>query len=276
MVYRGMNIGTGKPTPEVLARYPHHLVDILDPAEAYSAGQFVRDAKRSIEQIRSRGKLPLLVGGTMLYFRALRRGLADLPGADTAVRARIDEQGEARGWPSMHAELAGIDPVAAARIRPNDAQRIQRALEVYQLTGRPLSEIQAATTPDPNLKFIALAWSPSDRELLYAGIELRFQHMMAAGLLQEVGALHARGDLHERLPAMRSVGYRQLWEHLNGASPLDSAVQRAIIATRQLARRQLIWLRSESELQWIDSLDSDSFDRIESQVVSICLDRSPY
>lgn len=277
MVYRGLDIGTGKPTPDVLARHPHHLVDILDPSQTYSAGQFVRDARRAIDDIRARGKVPLLVGGTMLYFRALRHGLAELPSADPQLRSRIDAEGAERGWPVMHAHLAAVDPRAAARIQPNDAQRIQRALEVFHLTGRPLSEIQAqATTADPTLKFAAYAWVPGDRERLYRGIEARFERMMAAGLLDEVRHLYARGDLHERLPAIRSVGYRQLWEHLAGAVTLESAVHRAVVATRHLARRQLIWLRSENDLDWFDALDSTAVARIQRQVASLCLETTPY
>jgi tRNA dimethylallyltransferase len=277
MVYRGLDIGSGKPPPDMLARYPHHLVDILDPLESYSAGQFVRDARRAIDDIHARGKVPLLVGGTMLYFRALRRGLAELPTADAQTRAEIDAQGAARGWPAMHAVLAEVDARAASRIQPNDAQRIQRALEVFRLTGRPLSEIQAATPlPDPSLRFSAIAWVPGDRERLYAGIEARFHRMMAAGLLEEVRRLYQRGDLHDRLPAIRCVGYRQLWEHFAGVDALESAVQRAVVATRHLARRQLIWLRSESELDWVDSLDSAATAHIQRQLASLCSEATPY
>lgn len=257
MVYRGMNIGTGKPPPEVLERYPHRLVDILDPSQAYSAGQFVRDARVAIEEAHRSGRLPVLVGGTMLYFRALRHGLADLPSADPATRAQIDREAGARGWPALHGDLALIDPKAAARIQPNDAQRIQRALEVYRLTGKTLTELHAKPQPtEPGVQFFAYAWVPGDRERLHAAIEGRFDRMMKDGLLDEVRALHARGDLHADLPAIRSVGYRQLWEHLQGNEALESAIRRAIFATRQLARRQLIWLRSEVDLRWIDALES--------------------
>ena len=256
MVYRGMDIGTGKPPRDVLQRHPHHLVDILDPLQAYSAGQFVRDARTAIDDIRARGKLPLLVGGTMLYFRALRRGLANMPSADPAVRAAIDGEAALRGWAAMHAELAAIDPQAARRIQPNDAQRIQRALEVHRLTGKTLTELHAAQPANPDLTFAAYAWAPSDRERLYAAIEQRFHSMMRAGLLEEVRKLYERGDLRADLPAIRCVGYRQLWEHLSGKDALDSAIQRAIFATRHLARRQLIWLRSEPDIQWLDALDS--------------------
>jgi tRNA dimethylallyltransferase len=258
MVYRGMNIGTGKPSTEILRRHPHHLVDILDPSQAYSAGQFVRDARRAIDEIRARGKLPLLVGGTMLYFRALRRGLADLPAADPQVRAAIDAEAAQRGWPALHADLASIDPQSARRIQPNDAQRIQRALEVHRLTGRTLTELHAVPPANGNLEFAAYAWVPSERERLYAAIESRLHAMMHAGFLDEVRALYARGDLHADLPSIRCVGYRQLWEHLRGRDTLESALQRAIFATRHLARRQLIWLRAEPDIRWLDALESDS------------------
>ena len=269
MVYRGMDIGTGKPAPEVLRRHPHHLVDILDPLQAYSAGQFVRDARQAIDGIRARGKLPLLVGGTMLYFRALRRGLADMPAADPRVRAAIDAEAALRGWPAMHAELAALDPTSARRIQPNDAQRIQRALEVHRLTGKTLSELHAAQSTDADLTFAAYAWVPGDRERLYAAIEQRFRAMMHAGLLTEVRKLYARGDLHADLPAIRSVGYRQLWEHLSGRDTLDSAIQRAIFATRHLARRQLIWLRSEPDIQWLDALESSAADHMEHAITQL-------
>jgi len=269
MVYRGMDIGTGKPSPEVLRRHPHHLVDILDPLQAYSAGQFVRDARQAIDEIRARGKLPLLVGGTMLYFRALRRGLADMPAADPNVRAAIDAEATLRGWPAMHAQLAGLDPVSAKRIQPNDAQRIQRALEVHRLTGKTLTELHAAQPTNADLTFAAYAWVPSDREQLYAAIERRFHAMMHAGLLTEVRKLYARGDLHADLPAIRSVGYRQLWEHLCGRDTLDSAIQRAIFATRHLARRQLIWLRAEPGIQWFDALDSSAAAHMEHAITQL-------
>lgn len=257
MVYRGMDIGTGKPPREVLARHPHRLVDILDPSQAYSAGQFVRDAKVAIAQAHEHSRLPVLVGGTMLYFRALRRGLAEMPSADPDTRAQLDREAAERGWTALHRDLAAIDPKAAARIQPNDAQRIQRALEVFRLTGKTLSELHATEQPPaPDVRFFAYAWVPGEREHLYAAIEARFHRMMKQGLLEEVRALYARGDLHADLPAIRSVGYRQLWEHLQGDEALESAVQRAIFATRHLARRQLIWLRSERDVQWIDALDS--------------------
>lgn len=277
MVYRSMDIGTGKPSREVLRQYPHHLVDILDPAQAYSAGQFVRDAYRAIDEIRARGKCPLLVGGTMLYFRALRRGLAEMPQADAHVRSAIDAEAAQRGWPALHAELAVIDPTAAARIHPTDAQRIQRALEVHRLTGSTLTGLHASAKPmRPDLSFVAFAWSPGDRSRLYEGIERRFERMMRDGLLKEVKRLYERGDLHAKLPAVRSVGYRQLWEHLSGDEPLNSAVQRAIFATRHLARRQLVWLRSETDLQWVDALESTARAHMEETLSALTSYAAPY
>lgn len=267
LVYRGLDIGTGKPPPDVLRRYPHHLVDILDPSAAYSAGQFVRDALAAIAAIQARGRLPLLVGGTMLYFRALRQGLAELPEANPGVRAEIDAQAQAEGWPAMHRQLAEIDPVAAARIQPNDSQRIQRALEVFRISGRTLTEHHAATAvPDPTLEFVPYAWVPADRERLYDAIARRFHAMMDAGFLEEVRGLHQRGDLHARLPAIRSVGYRQLWEFLEGGVRLDDAVRDAILATRHLARRQLVWLRADRDVKWMDALESDATAQIERDV----------
>jgi tRNA dimethylallyltransferase len=271
LVYRGMDIGTGKPSAELLRRHPHHLVDILDPSQPYSAGRFIRDARRAIDDIHARGKMPLLVGGTMLYFRALRRGLADMPPADELTRRQIDEQASRLGWAAMHAELARIDPRAAQRIQPKDAQRIQRALEVHRLSGKTLSEWHAATTPPAaDLAFTAYAWAPTDRQRLYAGIETRFREMLKAGFLEEVRALQARGDLHAELPALRAVGYRQLWEHLHGGDDFESAIQRAIHATRHLARRQLIWLRSESGLQWVDALESGADAQMQRALAALC------
>lgn len=275
MVYRGLDIGTGKPSRELLERYPHRLVDILDPLESYSAGQFVRDALVAIESAHAQGRLPVLVGGTMLYFRALRHGIAPMPSADPVVRAAIDREAGQLGWPALHQALASIDPKAAARIQPNDGQRIQRALEVFRLTGKPLSEWHAAAQPPmPNVRFSTYVWAPSNRERLHAAIETRFDGMMRAGLLDEVRALYERGDLHRDLPAIRSVGYRQLWEHLQDGVPLDSAVQRAIFATRQLARRQFIWLRSERDVSWIDTLEGSANALIEQALDSVLNERS--
>ena len=259
MVYRGMDIGTGKPSADILQQHPHHLVDILDPAQSYSAGQFVRDALRAISDIHARGRVPLLVGGTMLYFRALRHGLAELPQADPQVRATIDAEAAQQGWPALHAQLTSIDPIAATRIQPNDGQRIQRALEVFRLSGRTMTDLHAATAlPDPSLTFASYASMPGDRDRLYQSIAARFETMMAMGLMEEVATLHQRGDLHSRLPAIRCVGYRQLWEHLEGVVSRNQSVENAVLATRHLARRQLVWLRADQQTRWIDALESDA------------------
>ncbi|WP_240901144.1 tRNA (adenosine(37)-N6)-dimethylallyltransferase MiaA [Thioalkalivibrio sp. XN8] len=251
LVYREMDIGTAKPSPALRAETPHHLVDLVDPAETYSAGRFRREALAAMTAIRARGRVPLLTGGTMMYFRALQRGLAELPPADPALRVELDRQAAAHGWPALHARLAVVDPVAASRIQPGDSQRIQRALEVWQLAGRPLSELQAAgDSPLEGWRLLKLALAPPDRAALHARIEQRFRDMMAAGLLAEVERLHARGDLHAGLPSIRAVGYRQLWRAVAGECELDRAVADAITATRRLAKRQMTWLRAESELHW--------------------------
>ena len=242
-VYRGMDIGTAKPSATDRAAVPHHLIDIRDPADPYSAADFVRDATVVIRQIRVRGKLPLLVGGTMLYAKALRDGLADLPSADPKLRAQIEAEASELGWPSLHARLAKVDPATAARLKPNDSQRIQRALEVYETAGVPMSEL-VIPDPTPRLKLPTIALLPPDRASLHARIEKRFNAMLAAGLLDEVRVLHARGDLHPNLPSMRSVGYRQAWRFLDGQCTLEEFRQEAIAATRQLAKRQMTWLRS--------------------------------
>jgi tRNA dimethylallyltransferase len=271
LVYRGMDIGTGKPDRDTLARVPHHLVDILDPSEPYSAGQFVRDAVRLMADIHARGKVPLLVGGTMLYFRALTRGMAVLPEADPATRAEIEAEAREQGWPALHAQLEAVDPVAATRILVNDSQRIQRALEVFRLTGQPLSQWQAATQPPaPDLIFHRVAWGPSNREQLYERIERRFHAMLAAGFLDEVRRLFARKDLDPELPALRAVGYRQLWSHVAQNTSLEEAVSEGILATRHLARRQLIWLRKEPDTEWMDSLDSAASARIKEFMARVC------
>jgi tRNA dimethylallyltransferase len=253
-VYRGMDIGTSKPSAAVRARVPHHLVDICDPTERYSAGRFRRDALELIAAIRARGRVPLLVGGTMLYFRALLRGIAPLPEANPALRARLDERARQSGWPALHAELAARDPDAAARIRPADGQRIQRALEVLELTGERLSVLQRRTEPVP-FPVAAFALMPPDRAQLYARIDQRFTEMMSEGFLDEVRALRARGDLDPDLPSMRSVGYRQLWSHLEGACGVREAVAAGQRATRNLAKRQLTWLRSEPVWSGIHGLE---------------------
>ena len=253
LVYRGLDIGTAKPSRASRAPIPHHLIDICEPTESYSAGRFVADALRCIGEIHARGRVPLLVGGTMLYLRALLHGLAALPQASPQLRAQLDERGAQDGWPALHAQLAALDPEAAARIAPGDRQRIQRALEVCLSCGQPISVLQRATAralPDTPLRYWILA--PRERALLHERLARRFEAMMAAGFLEEVRGLQRRGDLTARHPAMRAVGYRQLWAHLEGQYGLQEATRRAVAATRQLAKRQLTWLRAETLGQWID------------------------
>ena len=267
MVYCGMDIGTAKPSRELLARAPHHLIDLIDPLESYSAARFLADADAATKAIRARGRTPLFVGGTMLYFRALQSGLARLPAADPAIRQRIEERAGVRGWPALHAELARLDPTAAARIRPNDRQRIQRALEVIERTGRPLSaqlsqDLRGATRSE----YLRLVLAPADRAALGLRIAQRFDAMLRQGLLDEMRALRARGDLQAELPAMRLIGYRQLWNHLENGASLAECVEKAVIATRQLARRQLTWLRAEPGAEWFDAFDSGTPERIAARV----------
>lgn len=253
LVYRGLDIGSAKPDVATLARYPHALIDIRDPSQPYSAADFRTDACAAMAAISARGRIPLLVGGTGLYFRALQQGLSALPEADSSVRARLGVEAAEQGWPSLHARLAAVDPVAAARIGPNDAQRIQRALEVFELTGRPLSELQGAQSREPfPWRVLKLALLPADRAPLHARIAERFDAMLAAGFLDEVRALRARGDLHADLPAIRAVGYRQAWQHLEGVFDATELRDRGIFATRQLAKRQITWLRSEFDARVLD------------------------
>ncbi len=245
MVYRGLDIGTGKPDAQTLQAAPHRLIDIRDPWEAYSAGDFVRDAAAAIAEVRAAGRVPLLVGGTFLYFRALLTGLSPLPRADLRLRAALDERASAEGWPALHAELARVDPAAAARIAPVDRQRIQRALEVFQLTGRPLSALQGQRTPAIEGRFLRLALVPGARAELRALIAARFRQMIAAGFIEEVRGLMQRPLMDLTRPAMRAVGYRQVWAFLAGRTGQVEAEEQAIVATARLAKRQLTWLRSE-------------------------------
>jgi tRNA dimethylallyltransferase len=258
-VYRGLDIGSAKPDAAVRAAVPHHLLDLVEPNQSYSAGQFVRDAARAIADIEARGRVPLLVGGTMLYLRALIGGIATLPQGNREIRAALDADAARIGWPAMHQRLAGIDAAAAARIHPNDAQRIQRALEVHASTGEPISTLQAQTRSPLQRDFVSVAMVPSDRARLHAALAQRFAAMMAAGLLEEVRALFQRGDLTDEMPAVRAVGYRQLWSHLAGGCSLDIAVDRAVAATRQLAKRQLTWLRTTPNIKVFDPYDAQSF-----------------
>jgi tRNA dimethylallyltransferase len=262
LVYRGLDIGTAKPPRELRDRVPHHLIDICDPTESYSAGRFVEDAVRLVSEIESRGRTALLVGGTMLYLRALWRGIAPMPRASPELRKSIDERALREGWPVLHAELARLDPTAAARIHPNDPQRIQRALEVSLTAGRPISELQRETrSPLGDTALQNWALVSANRVTLHEKIERRFHEMMKLGFLDEVAALRARGDLTPDLPAIRAVGYRQLWAYFDGDFSLDEAVRRGIFATRQLAKRQLTWLRSEVEVTWINPHEEGSFER---------------
>jgi tRNA dimethylallyltransferase len=246
-VYRGMDIGTAKPSAADRARVPHHLLDLVDPDQAYSVGRWREDAIGVVAGIFERGRVPLLVGGTMLYYRALTSGLAHMPSADPELRAELDLSAARRGWPSLHAELAKVDPEAAQRIQPNDAQRIQRALEVYKLTGEPLSKIQLRKEAPLPFALKAFALVP-DRAELHARIAERFDAMLKAGLVDEVRSLKTRYALHSALPSMRAVGYRQVWEHLEGRFGGDELRSRGAAATRQLAKRQLTWLRSFSDV----------------------------
>jgi tRNA dimethylallyltransferase len=251
-VYRGFDIGSAKPDKALRERIPHHLLDLRDPQETYSAGEFVADALATIAAVRSRGALPVLVGGTMLYFNALVRGLARLPQADPKIRAAIDARAATLGWPALHAELQGIDPEAAARIHPNDPQRIQRALEVFELSGRTISAWQRDTRPEHGLRWSRWALVPVDRAALHARIAARYAQMLDAGLLAEVQRLLALPGLEARSPSMRAVGYRQLADHLAGRCSLDVAVEQAVAATRQLAKRQLTWINADPLWRRID------------------------
>ncbi|SCZ49838.1 tRNA (adenosine(37)-N6)-dimethylallyltransferase MiaA [Thiohalomonas denitrificans] len=256
LVYREMDIGTAKPDPETLAQVPHRLIDFLDPAESYSAARFREDALREMEEIRAAGRIPLLVGGTMLYFRTLEQGIAPLPVADAELRRRLSDEAGEIGWDEMHRRLAALDPESARRIHPNDPQRLQRALEVYYLSGRPMSalwrEAEASALPFAPVK---LAIAPADRVVLRERIALRLQQMVQAGFIEEVERLYRRGDLTPEHPSIRCVGYRQIWNYLAGEWDFDTAVERAIIATRQLAKRQFTWLRKEKGLRWLESGD---------------------
>ncbi|GAA5017209.1 tRNA (adenosine(37)-N6)-dimethylallyltransferase MiaA [Massilia kyonggiensis] len=274
LVYRGMDIGTAKPSAEELASAPHHLIDIIDPLDAYSVAQFREDAIRLVAGIQARGRLPLLVGGTMMYFKGLNDGLDDLPTADADVRARIDAEAARIGWPGMHAKLREVDPVTADRLAPNDAQRINRALEIYELSGKPMSAL-LARREKPELPFdlVPFALEPSDRAVLHERIALRFDQMLGkrddTGIVAEVAGLRARGDLHPNLPSMRCVGYRQAWEYLDGTIDRAQLRETGIVATRQLAKRQLTWLRSMPERIVIDCLGPDPAPRMLAHLATL-------
>ncbi|WP_434608015.1 tRNA (adenosine(37)-N6)-dimethylallyltransferase MiaA [Pseudomonas sp. R1-7] len=272
LVYRGMDIGTAKPSKALLAEFPHRLIDILDPAEAYSAADFRRDALQAMAEITARGKIPLLVGGTMLYYKALVDGLADMPAADPEVRAQIEEEAARLGWQALHEQLAVVDPVSAARIHPNDPQRLSRALEVYRVSGQSMTALrqrqsaqstEAAASGLQQLPYTVanLAIAPANRQVLHRRIEQRFTLMLEQGFIDEVVALRERSDLHAGLPSIRAVGYRQVWDYLDGKLTSAEMRERGIIATRQLAKRQFTWLRSWTDLHWLDSLDCDNLPR---------------
>ena len=258
LIYKGMDIGTAKPSPEELAKAPHRLIDILDPAESYSAMNFRADALKEMTEITASGRIPLLVGGTMLYYKALIEGLSPLPSADSEVRAKIEQKAAEFGWGALHQDLMVIDPVSANRINPNDSQRINRALEVFYITGKTMTELTAQQGESLPYDVLQFAIAPEDRAVLHQRIEQRFHKMIALGFEQEVRKLFERGDLNIDLPSIRCVGYRQMWEYLQGDISLDEAIFKGICATRQLAKRQITWLRGwQNEITWLDSLQPE-------------------
>ena len=268
LVYRGMDIGTAKPSREELAAVPHHLIDTLDPLQSYSAAEFAKDATRLIHDIRARGKTPLLVGGTMLYLKALLEGLNDIPSADPEIRAQIHDEAERIGWPALHARLTQVDPQTAARLAPGDSQRIGRALEVWTATGQTLTSFhQSAKAQAPDWRIPVISLEPQDRAWLHQRIALRFEQMMAAGFMDEVKALRARGDLHPDLPSMRCVGYRQAWEGLDENWPEADILERGIFATRQLAKRQITWLRSMPGRRVVNAQAADAVQQVNQTAI---------
>jgi tRNA dimethylallyltransferase len=271
LVYRGMNIGTAKPEPNVLAEFPHHLVDILDPTDSYSAGKFRTDALSLMADIIKRGRVPLLVGGTMLYFKALQYGLADLPNADPQIRSNLEQELKLNGLAGLHARLAEVDPISAARINPNDPQRIQRALEVYDITGKSMTELTESDQYELPYNVIKLIISPFKRQILHERIKKRYNNMIYNGFIDEVRTLYARGDCHPNLPAIRAVGYRQAWSFLSNEYDKDTFIDKAVIATRQMAKRQLTWLRGQDDGIWFDSGTGLPLDA----VLSFLTDRCP-
>ncbi|UJF19532.1 tRNA (adenosine(37)-N6)-dimethylallyltransferase MiaA [Vibrio sp. SS-MA-C1-2] len=267
LIYKGMDIGTAKPTKEELAVAPHRLIDILDPSAAYSAADFRQDALDEMNKIVLSGKIPLLVGGTMLYFKALLEGLSPLPAADPVIRAEIEQQAKEKGWQALHQELMAVDPVAAQRIHPNDPQRLSRALEVFRISGKTITELTKTQGSELPYNVHQFAIAPIERPLLHKRIEQRFNKMIELGFEDEVRALMARGDLHPDLPSIRCVGYRQMWDYLEGKTSFDDAIFKGVCATRQLAKRQITWLRSWKELTWLDSEQPEQ--AIEKMVNSI-------
>lgn len=263
LIYKGMDIGSAKPDAETLAKAPHRLIDFLDPSESYSAADFREDALKAMAEITAQGKIPLLVGGTMLYFKVLKEGIAKLPAADETIRAQLLLEAKEKGWPALHRELEQVDPESAARLNPNDAQRLQRALEVYRATGRSLTQWhkQQKTETFP-YEVVNIAVSPTDRAVLHDRIAQRFHEMLTQGFYDEVKALYNRGDLNPNMPSMRAVGYRQMWDCLDGKISYAEMEERGIIATRQLAKRQITWLRSWKDLHWLDSLDPNITEKV--------------
>lgn len=276
LIYKGMDIGTAKPSPEELAKAPHRLIDILDPAESYSAMNFRADALKEMAEITASGRIPLLVGGTMLYYKALIEGLSPLPSANSEVRAKIEQKAAEFGWGALHQDLMVIDPVSANRINPNDSQRINRALEVFYITGKTMTELTAQQGESLPYDVLQFAIAPKDRAVLHQRIEQRFHKMIALGFEQEVRKLFERGDLNIDLPSIRCVGYRQMWEYLQGNISLDEAIFKGICATRQLAKRQITWLRGwQSEITWLDSLQPERaqdvvLEKWENSIISDC------
>lgn len=263
MVYKGMDIGTAKPSPEILSLAPHHLIDIRDPSEPYSAADFCKDAQALIDAILQRGRIPLLVGGTMLYFKALQQGLSNLPVADPKIRAGLEAEAKQQGWGALHKRLQQIDPIAAARIHPHDPQRLQRALEVYEITGQTLTDLSGKpSVGGRSYAWLNLALIPSDREILRERIRLRFLQMLDQGFIEEVRGFYNRGDLQPNLPSMRAVGYRQVWQHLAGELTEAEMVEKATIASQQLAKRQLTWLRSWPKLYLFEATYPDLVEEV--------------
>ncbi|WP_448547335.1 tRNA (adenosine(37)-N6)-dimethylallyltransferase MiaA [Thalassotalea fusca] len=266
LIYKGMDIGTAKPTDEELSKYPHRLIDLLDPKDSYSAADFCKDALREIADIRASNKIPLLVGGTMMYFKSLIEGISPLPNASPAIRQQIEDEANEKGWDALHAYLASIDPIAAERIHPNDPQRLTRAIEVYRLTGNTLSQLTETKGESLQGDVLQFAIAPKERADLHERIALRFHMMMEQGFKDEVKHLRKRKDLHENLPSIRCVGYRQMWEHLNGDYDEEEMVFRGICATRQLAKRQLTWLRNWPNLEWLDMESQNNLEIVLTQL----------
>ena len=266
LIYRNMDIGTAKPTQQELALAPHRLIDILDAKESYSVADFRQDALKHIDQLHQQGKIPVLVGGTMMYFKALLEGISPLPEADPNIRAELEQEALKEGWPALHQQLQLVDPVAAERIKPNDSQRINRALEVYRISGKPMTELQQVKSAPLPFDVLQFAIAPTDRSVLHQRIEKRFKIMLEQGFESEVKALYQRGDLTTSLPSIRCVGYRQMWDYLDGLVEYDDMVFRGIAATRQLAKRQLTWLRSWQEVTWLESGAEENLQRVLSSL----------